>query len=80
MVSEKYTGEYLYAPLLFAKMEGDFVQFSSKADFFSLFGNMKNEIKEFMRKQKIKFKKQSPEDLGIVFQYFDSKIVSASHQ
>ncbi|HSH19978.1 MAG TPA: hypothetical protein VLA03_05975 [Draconibacterium sp.] len=77
IISDKYTGEYLFAPTLFAKIENDFVEFGSKSEFLDLFENQKSEVKKFMRQKRIKFKKQSPENLRIVFQYYDSLTASA---
>jgi len=77
IISDKYTGEYLFSPILFAKIENDFVEFGSKSEFLDLFDNQKSEIKKFMRQRRIKFKKQSPENLKIVFQYYDTLTASA---
>lgn len=76
IVNDKYTGEYVFTPVLLAKIDKDFVEFLTKTEFLHLFGNLENEIKKFMRQKRIKFKRQSPENLRKVFQYYDSLIVS----
>lgn len=72
VVSGAYTGEYLLAPQMYANVNGQFVEFDSKSDFIGLFAPRQNEIKKFMRKNRIKFKRKNPENLIPVFQYFDS--------
>lgn len=76
-VSGGYTGEYLYSPILYAEIDNSIVEFRSKAEFLDLFENQKSEIKKYMREQGIKYKKQTPENLSSVFQYYDSLMNSA---
>lgn len=71
-VSDKYTGEYIFTPVLYAEIDNEVIEFRSKSEFLKLFGNNTTNIKKYMREQRIKFKKQSPENLSSVFQYYDS--------
>lgn len=67
-----FTGEYLYSPKCYAQIDENIVEFRSNSEFLNLFNDKKNKIKKYMREQRIKFKKQSPENLSSVFQYYDS--------
>ena len=72
VVSDKYTGEYLAQNRLFAKMDLELIEFESKSDLLKLFASKQNDVKKFMRKNRIKFQKKTPENLIPVFKYFDS--------
>jgi hypothetical protein len=76
-VSERYTGEFIEAPKLLAHIDGQLIEFKTQADLLKLFGSRKTEIKKFIRQNRIKYKKQSPEVLIPVFQHYD--FITTSH-
>jgi hypothetical protein len=78
-VSETYAGEFIEAPILYAHIHGQLIEFKTQADLLKLFGNRKPEIKKFIRQNRIKYRKKNPEVLIPVFQHYDV-LTNTTHQ
>lgn len=74
VVKENYTGEYTPRARMFVAIEGVNAEFDSQKSLLKLFGDRKDDLKKFMRKNKIKVDRKNPTQLTSVFRYYDSLI------
>jgi hypothetical protein len=63
--------EYIYAPVGFVKISNGYSKISSKKQFILLFGNKSQEIKKFLRQDKIRIRKPDKNQIARVLMYYE---------
>jgi len=74
VVKGNYTGEYLPKARMFVERNGVLAELDSQKKLVQILSDRKDELKKFMRKNKIKFDRKNPAQLASVFKYYDSLI------
>lgn len=74
VVKGNYTGEYIPKARMFVEKNGVVTELDSQKSVLQVLGDKKDELKKFMRKNKLKFDRKSPSQLTSVFKYYDSLI------
>jgi hypothetical protein len=66
--------EYRYSPVEYVRVESSFSRVKSGKGFIKLFGNESDEVRKFMRTNKVHFHRAGKEEIATVMRYYDTLI------
>lgn len=64
--------EYKYAPVKFVLIDGTFIRFTRLKDLARVFGPREEEIRAYIRENRIRTRKTGKSDIAIILKYYDS--------
>jgi hypothetical protein len=68
--------EYIYSPADYIMVNDGYVKITSKRVFLKLFGDRSDDVKKFIRVNKVHIRKAGKNEIATVLKYYDSLILS----
>jgi len=76
LVEKEGLYEYRYTPVEYIKVESGYSRVRSGKGFIKLFGNESDEVRKFMRTNKVHFRRADKNEIATVMRYYDSLLSS----
>lgn len=67
-----YMGKYMYHPIIYVRVGENYEEVKNKRSLLQLLENHKNELKKYIRRNRLSIDAKQPEEIAHVLKYYDS--------